>query len=77
MWECLILNPEELKLRIRLNKMSLEKFRNYWKQNPQSDDTNLKRLNKLNEIERIKTKEDMKKINKLMAKRDRLVEEGK
>lgn len=54
--------------------MNLDKFNKYIKENPTSDDTKLKRLNKLKERELLNTKEQFKKINKLMDKRDRLVE---
>ncbi len=45
--------------------MNLNKLNNYIIKNPTSDDTNLKRLNVLKERELNKTKEDMKKMDKI------------
>lgn len=52
--------------------MNLDKLTKYIKENPTSDDTNLKKLNVLNERELNKTKSDIKKMEKLLKRRERV-----
>lgn len=50
--------------------MTKEKLANYIQKHPTSDDTNLKRMNVLQELERKNTKEQMEKQEKLDRRRN-------
>ena len=54
------------------SKINLDKMKNYVKENPTSDDTNLKRVNAIKEIEAKKAKEQVERTNKLVDRRLRV-----